>query len=290
MKRIDRRGFIVLSLGGIAWACARPSRDSASPSADDADVTLAVASVEHAIGDRRLAVAYVKGGVPSVPGDAKAALRPPKGDAIDVDARVVRIGFRGGGDTSSPIDEKSLVVIDHPFEDPGIWQVQLTTEDGRFSAPFNVVDGSKSPLVGDKAIESKSATEDDPRGVKPLCTRIPACTQHEMTIADAVTSGRPTVISFVTPALCESRTCGPSLDVIEEAKQKSGEGVNFVHVEIYTDNTGKKQSETVKEWRLPGEPWIVFVDDDGKVRARWSGAVGREEFPDAVDALRTGKL
>lgn len=290
MRQIDRRGFIALSFGAVAWACARPGRDRASPDADDAKVSLAVASVEHAIGDRRLAVAYVKDGVPAVPADLEASLLPPKADAIDVDARIVRIGFRAGGDTSKEIDVKRLVVCDHPFEDPGIWQVRLTTADGRFSAPFNVVEGSKSPAVGESAIESKSATTDDPRGVKPICTRVPACTQHEMTVADAVTSGKPSVISFVTPALCVSRTCGPSLDVIEEAKEKSGDGINFVHVEIYADRTGKQQSKPVQEWQLPGEPWIVFVGDDGKVKARWSGAVGREEFPDALDALRRGTL
>ncbi len=290
MKQIDRRAFIVLSLGGLAWACARPKRDDASPAAAEADVALAVASVEHAIGDHRLAIGYLKGGVPTPPVDAKATLRPPKGDAIEVEPRIVRIGFRAGGDASKPSDVKTLVIIDHPFEDPGTWQVQLTTKDGRFSAPFNVVEGSESPMVGEKAIKSNSATKDDPRGVKPLCTRDPDCTQHDMTVAEAVTSGRPSVISFVTPALCVSRTCGPSLDVIEETKQKSGDGVNFVHVEIYADPGGKRQSKPVKEWRLPGEPWIVFVGDDGKVKARWSGAVGREEFPGAVDALRRGEL
>lgn len=255
-------------------------------------------SAQIAVRDRRLAVALTRGGVPVALPGAKATLVPrsdapnaagPRSDLISVDPREVTISFGQGGEAGSP-DVKKIYVIDHLFEDPGIWTVRFSTKDGTASTPFNVVPSSESPMVGDDAIASESATRSDPRGVDPICTRNPPCTQHEMTIAEAVRSGRPSVITFVTPAFCESRTCGPALDIIEEAKLSSGDGVNFVHIEIYTNASDRKSTKPVVEWKLPGEPWIAFVDADGKVRARWSGALGAEEFPEALDALKRDAL
>lgn len=295
--RIERRAFLGLGVGAAAWvACGRSSRDQTAPSRQG--LALAVVSAEVALGDRRLAVALTRGGVPVALAGTEATLVPPSNDAdtagprsdvISVEPREVTISFGQGGETGSP-DVKKIYVIDHPFEDPGVWTVRFSSEDGTASTPFNVVARSESPMVGNDAIASQSPTLTDARGVDPICTRQPPCTQHEMTIAEAVRSGRPSIITFVTPALCESRTCGPALDIVEEGNKSSGRGVNFVHVEIYTNASDRKSTKPVVEWKLPGEPWIAFVDADGKVRARWSGALGAEEFPDGLDALKRGVL
>jgi hypothetical protein len=287
---IDRRAFLGLGVGAVAWvACGRSGRE-ASPQATQPPRSLAVASVEHALGDRRLAVAYMENGVPTAPRSPKMSLVSPSGKPVPASGQIVTIGFRGGSAPAAQTDAKKVMIVDHVFEEAGTWEVRLTSGDSELVTPFNVVEKSASPMVGDEAILSKSATKGDPRGVDPLCTLNPECKQHDLTIEEAVQSGKPSVISFVTPALCESRTCGPTLDVVENTRKKVGDDVNFVHIEIYEDLQAKKQADTVAEWKLPGEPWVVFVGGDGKVKARWSGAVGFEEFPGAVAALVANKL
>ena len=287
---IDRRAFLGLGVGALAWvACGRSEKDSA-PSATQVPLSLAVASVEHAIGDRRVAIAYMENGVPTAPRNPRMSLISPDGKPVKAEGQIVTIGFRGGSAPAEQTDARKLVIVDHLFEDAGTWRVRLSTGDRELETPFTVLEKSASPMVGDASLMSESATKDDPKGVDPLCTLNPVCKQHDLTVAEAVSSGKPSVISFVTPALCESRTCGPTLDIVENTRKKVGDEVNFVHIEMYKDLQAKQQAETVAEWKLPGEPWVVFVGGDGKVKARWSGAVGVEEFPGAVAALAANKL
>ena len=62
---------------------------------------------------------------------------------------------------------------------------------------------------------------------------------YEVSVADAVTSGVPTVIAFATPGFCASATCGPLLDQVK-ALQSDYPEVEFIHVEIYEDLSGDR--------------------------------------------------
>ncbi|HVE91895.1 MAG TPA: hypothetical protein VNE62_06315, partial [Actinomycetota bacterium] len=66
-------------------------------------------------------------------------------------------------------------------------------------------------------------------------------------------------------------------------------GVHFVHVEVY-NGAPPNHAPAVQEWKLPGEPWIVFVGADGLVKARWSGAMGQSELEKALPKLVDGSL
>ena len=47
---------------------------------------------------------------------------------------------------------------------------------------------------------------------------------------------KPVVLTFATPQLCQSRVCGPVVDVVEQVKATATKGVAFIHQEIYKDN------------------------------------------------------
>jgi hypothetical protein len=38
----------------------------------------------------------------------------------------------------------------------------------------------------------------------------------------------------------------------------------------------------VRQWHLPSEPWIFLVGRDGRIKAKFEGAVGRAELLAAV--------
>jgi hypothetical protein len=105
---------------------------------------------------------------------------------------------------------------------------------------------------------------------------------HELTIAEAIDSGRPTVVAFATPAFCQSRVCGPLMDsVVDPLFQRYGEQVNFVHVEPY-ELAKARQGEiatvpTVEEWGLQTEPWLFIIDREGRIAGKFEAIVAVEE-------------
>ena len=44
------------------------------------------------------------------------------------------------------------------------------------------------------------------------------------------------MLLFATPQLCQSRVCGPVVDVVAQVQAKIGGDVDFIHMEIYNDN------------------------------------------------------
>ena len=58
---------------------------------------------------------------------------------------------------------------------------------------------------------------------------------HDVDFADVV-GKEPVVLLFATPALCQSRVCGPVVDVAEQVKRDRGDDAAFIHMEIYEDN------------------------------------------------------
>jgi len=113
-------------------------------------------------------------------------------------------------------------------------------------------------------------------------TRVPPDTQHEVDFAD-VLGQKPVVLLFATPALCQSRVCGPVVDIAEQVKSSYEGDADFIHMEIYNDNElDKGFREQVIKWHLPTEPWVFAIGTDGKVAARLEGAFSARELEDAI--------
>ena len=88
---------------------------------------------------------------------------------------------------------------------------------------------------------------------------------------------------FATPQLCQSRVCGPSVDVGLQLKSRYGDQVEFIHQEVYVDNDPQKGlREPLKRFNLPTEPWLFVVGDDGRVTARLEGSFGLGAFERAL--------
>jgi hypothetical protein len=144
--------------------------------------------------------------------------------------------------------------------------------------------GDPSPDVGDKAISVHTHTVASVHGkISEIDTRIPPDTMHEVDLADALRAHRPTVLLFATPALCESRTCGPVTDEAEQLHAKYGERVVFIHQEIYKDNdVTKGLRPQVTAWHLPKEPWVYTINSRGRIAARIQGPFTVPELDAAI--------
>lgn len=291
MRRIDRRTFLALGAGAVAWACSRGSDDGAADGGEAALSIVATAQQGLALGDSRNAVAFFRGNRPFSPKAISVRLVPPSGEAFDVevDSERIRFGIGGDADKRSGAEVTDIFVFRHDFQ-AGIWTIQAEA-DGRAGSPaaFEIAPETRSPRVGGRIHASQSPTTADARGVDPICTRTPPCSLHAVTIAEALQASKPLVISFGTPRFCTSRTCGPVLDLVEAEAERVGDEATFVHIEVFKSaelaNRPGGDSPTFAEWNLGTEPWTYFVDADGVVVDRWLGALGRDELRRGVDAL-----
>jgi hypothetical protein len=165
--------------------------------------------------------------------------------------------------------------------------------DGRLAvadAPAALTVGARNgpPDVGDRAIKVKTLTAADVGGnLTRLSTRIPPAEDLlKENLAD-VLGKKPVVLLFATPALCQSRTCGPVVDIAEQVRAQSGSGVTFIQQEIYQDNDpGKPVRPQVARWRLPTEPWAFVIDRRGRIAARFEGVFSVGELARAVEAVK----
>ncbi|MDH3499539.1 MAG: hypothetical protein OEM97_05415 [Acidimicrobiia bacterium] len=188
-------------------------------------------------------------------------------------------------------DVRGLWVANFDFDIAGGWQLGVRDEDGILvvSPPFNVALETSAIDIGDPAPPSESKTLEDGALAEITTDPEPDPAFYEMTVAEAVGSGHPSVIVFATPAFCVSATCGPSLEVTKDLAADFP-NVNFVHVEVFDNLDASTRDELVPagpiiDWGLQTEPWIYVVDRAGIVQARFEGAVGADELRTAVDAV-----
>lgn len=160
----------------------------------------------------------------------------------------------------------------------------LVRMDGRLVAasptPLGVRGAhSTPPDVGEQAVSVHTDTVSDVKDVSQLTTRVPPNAGMLRDDLADVLGRKPIVLVFATPALCQSRVCGPVVDVAEQVRAEVGNRVSFIHQEVYRDNKVDKglRPQLVK-WRLASEPWVFVIDRNGRIAARFEGAVAVPEL------------
>jgi hypothetical protein len=149
---------------------------------------------------------------------------------------------------------------------------------------IEVAPESATPTVGAKAPRSDNPTVSDAPAEAISTARPPDTELLRDSIAGALDAHEPFVVVFATPKYCESRTCGPTVETVDAVRRDLiSSPVRWIHVEIYEDNDpAKGTNEWVKQWNLPSEPWVFVVDEKGVIRAKFEGAVSKDELEQAV--------
>ena len=198
--------------------------------------------------------------------------------------------FTAENTASDPDAAKAVYVTDLQLDQPGEWRmVAMVNRDGEYAAvrmpSLTVLDEDPVPAPGEQAPRVHTPTADEVSNIQEIDTRIPPGTMHEDDLAD-VLGKEPVVLLFATPALCQSRVCGPVVDIAEQVKRDSSDDVAFIHMEIYNDNLANKGlREQVEAYKLPTEPWLFVIDCDGKIDSRIEGAFSVAELTAAVDRI-----
>jgi hypothetical protein len=151
---------------------------------------------------------------------------------------------------------------------------------------FDVAPHSSSPAIGARAPRSDTPTLASAKGDAARLTtrRPPDLALLRYSVAASLDVHRPFVVTFASPAYCDSRTCGPVVDVVGAVRRRfSSSGVRFIHVEAFRDNDPHKGfNRWIRQWGLPSEPWTFVVGSDGRVTAKFEASLSEAELVAAV--------
>jgi hypothetical protein len=284
-RTLSRRALLTLAGGclaaGTLAACqpppAPPPAPTPSPQAKPSGPTLILATSELVVGPNRFAIGIVdEANQPILDATVRLDFYQLAGDQgtkkAEVPATFRWVEQRAKGIYTAPVQ----------FDTAGRWGVEAAIESGGkrqvVRAPFEVKATGSAPMIGGPAVRSKTQTVKDVADPSEICTAAPPCELHTISLDAALANGKPTAILFASPGFCSSQTCAPQLGVLLQVKPKHADTVNFVHVEIYKDPRNSVLADAVKEWNLPSEPWIFFVDKSGTIVERFDGIATAEEI------------
>jgi len=144
------------------------------------------------------------------------------------------------------------------------------------------------PAVGSTPPRIHTPTKASVGGdIASIDTRLPPDSMHDDDFAD-VLGKKPVVLLFATPQLCQSRVCGPVVDLTEQEKAKSeNDDVSFIHMEVFNENRiDKGIRPQMVAFHLLSEPWLFTFNRSGKVAARIEGAFSERELAEAIAAAK----
>ena len=191
-----------------------------------------------------------------------------------------------------PSSKAGVYVLQAQFPAPGRWGVVVETPKVEGETPtfgqsgFIVKAESSAPALGEVPPPILNRTTAEVSDLTKLTSaREPDPDLYRMTVADALESGRPSLIAFATPLFCSTATCGPQLQVLSALNERHAGKVNFIHIEVYEnphemkeDFSAGRVSPHMDQWGLLTEPFTFVLDADGRVASKFEGFATEEEL------------
>jgi hypothetical protein len=299
-----RLGLVALALAVFACTATAPTQE-VPPTADGLPLGGPVYSAilvtsDLAVGTNRVAFGLIdREGMPVRTDEAQVrSVYFPSGPDEGENRQTVTARFQ-----QWPPGERGVYVttldFDRPGEaneaNPGFWELQITTTTAGGAAvaaqtAVRVAERSSTPGIGDPAPRSVTPTVRDTDDLTTISSStVPDPDLYQLSIDQALDSGKPLVVLFASPAFCVSATCGPQVDQVEQVKDRHQGQANFVHVEVFENphliEGGRPTGgwvPAVGEWGLLSEPWTFVIDGRGLVHARFEQFTPAEEIEAAL--------
>lgn len=259
---------------------------------DDAKIALYVARVPHVEpgGDEATGNGKEKGAVARA--RKEAIEQPAKGPyPAAIESLATKPAYRAQTTTSDPDEATIVYTTNVDFPSNGEWRVAALIKQGDETVATLLPSASVGefkgvPKVGEKAPKIHTPTPADVGGdLSKITTRIPPDTQNRVDYADAL-GKEPILLLFATPQFCQSRVCGPVVDVAEQVKDQFDDKAAFIHMEIYKGNDPSKGVRPqVRAFHLPSEPWLFAINRKGVVQSVVEGAFGVERMTKIVEEV-----
>jgi hypothetical protein len=190
----------------------------------------------------------------------------------------------------SPDGRTTIFTHERRFERAGEWglAVQAKMIDGQTAVQhikFNVTPDSDTVLPGEMAPQVQTPRLTDVAGDFSLITSAwePNPAFYQLSLDEALSNGKPTVLLLATPAFCQTRFCGPAYEIATTLETEFGDTVNFIHVEVYAGLPDPSQNDwqlspVMAAFGLTTEPWVYVMDADGQVVYRAEGMFTEDEI------------
>ena len=254
-----------------------------------------LASSVFEVGENRLAFGLIDDENKLIYGKTAVYLAPTPADRAQgpflapADSLVTEPRFRSQTAAAETDTIAAVYGAQIPLDRPGKMAILTVTNAGgkQFGAATAINVDREDPVVsvGEQAPNVPTDTLASVGGVEALaCTREPIDDMHDVSL-DEVLGKKPVALLMATPQLCQSRVCGPVVDIAEQLEQEYGDEVEFLHQEVYVDNDPQMGlRDPLQAFGLPTEPWLFTIDESGAVAARLEGSFGIESFRNAVEA------
>jgi hypothetical protein len=198
--------------------------------------------------------------------------------------------FRAKTTADDPSAAQVAYVSDIPLDKRGPWAFGALIKTGD-SYQYSLlptphpVGQYPPPQVGQTAPIIHTPTVGEVSDISQIDTRVPADDMHNDDLADVI-GKKPVVLLFATPALCQSRVCGPVTDEAEQVKQEFGDRVAFIHQEVYNNNQiNDGVRPQLRAYKLQTEPWLFVIDRSGQVSSVLQGPFSVQELEAAVQKV-----
>ena len=290
----SRRRFLALSaslgLGGLVAACGGSTSSSGSGAIDGVSGTLQVVkrfpTSGLVPGSIRLPISLADtSGVLTTDGKVKLP-QTLTGKVIDATSGDVVIASVAADkhDMNMPTPYWPFIV---DVQKVGVYLLILdVAPESEMSFQVEERENVLSPLVGDPLPPFDTPTIDNSHGVDPICTSPQGmCPFHEVTLTEALQSGKPVVYIIGTPAYCKTGTCAPGLDALIALSKKVGDAAIFVHADVYTDKTATTAAPAVLAYKLAYEPLLYITDTKGVLVNRLDAVFDVTEMSSALAAV-----
>jgi hypothetical protein len=287
---------LAIACGAAATPVPTQAPVAASPTVDSSGLKAIVATKVLDVGTQRIAFLLTS---------PKALVKVPEVQVTSV--------FLGEGPAVSetkiagfhlwPYGVRGSYVTEMNFDRPGPWRLDILVDgeniEGKAEAILDVAAQGSVPSIGSIPPVTRNKTLQTTESLEKLTTDFsPDPDLYQITVEDAVATGKPTVVVFASPAFCTSPTCGPQTATLSELKTSHVGEANFIHVEIY-DNPDEIQgylskgnlSQPVKDWGISDDPdwfnesWTFVLTDEGRVSQRFEGFATLDELEAALQTV-----
>ncbi len=208
-----------------------------------------------------------------------------------IESLATKPAFRAKTTADDPDAATVVYSTNLDFTSNGEWRIAALIKQGNETVATllpsaTVGEFKRVPRVGQKAPLIHTPTPADVGGdLSKITTRVPPDTQNRVDYAE-VLGKEPIFLLFATPQFCQSRVCGPVVDVAEQVKQQFGDKAAFIHMEIYKDNDPSKGVRSqVRAFHLPSEPWLFAINRQGTIQAVIEGAFGVQRLTKVVEEV-----
>ena len=216
-------------------------------------------------------------------------LSDPQAPRLESQADAVRL--------QTPQGLATIFAHERVFDRAGPWGVEVQAHFPDGAAAFRririeVVADSQTVTAGEiaPALDTPTAADvsHDLRQLTSATEPNPAF--YQLSLAESVASGKPTVLLFATPAFCRTRFCGPAYEIVNHLHEEYAEAANFLHIEVYSGlpNPAENNWElapAMHAFGLRSEPWLYLIGSDGTVFYRVEGLFTQAEVERHLLAL-----